>query len=518
MNDFHVTYPVAIALGGGLVLGVTLFAVALAQALGRGQDLVTPATERAEQGKAHPAGPGEFKPDLAWPCYPYRQSAADLARVRERVRDVNDRVWRPGKAFFGGGAGWWIVFPVPVATIAFLIVVSLASWFCYAVYAVANVIVAQASLAILVPVSAALRAAEHTRRKNRLTQAACMSCFHVTEWPAFQCPACRKRHQDGIRPGRLGLLRRRCQCGTHLPVLASRAAWAITPLCKRCGEPLPEGAGAIRDVRIPVFGDVSAGKTRFLYASLSSLMATARRAKRDVTFPDDASRSLARFGLDVIQSGQETAKTSTDTPVSLTCRLGSGRQSELLHLFDAAGELFRATRDPGTLRFLDEGHGLVYVLDPFSADGIRKQLGGKGAAALARAHAAAGDPELTYDVVVSRLRDTGVLASTQLLAVVVSKADLLRSAGLPLPDGSDAIAQWLRDAGVHNLVMAARHEFAQVKFFTVSSQDVPPGGPDDPGAPLRWLLTAHGVRLPEDHAAVLGHPSPVPSEPAKARS
>jgi Double-GTPase 2 len=349
------------------------------------------------------------------------------------------------------------------------------------------------------------------RRNRKLTQAACMKCSHVTAWPEFRCPTCGKRHHDGLRPGRLGLLTRRCECGTHLPTLASRAAWAVAPLCKRCKEPLPQGAGAIRDVRIPVFGDVSAGKTRFLYASLNSLMATAR----DITFPDDASRSLAEFGLDVIKSGQETAKTSTDAPVSLTCRLGLGRHSELVHMFDAAGELFRATREPGALRFLDEGNGLVYVLDPFSVDGIRKQLGDKSAAALA--HAAAGDPELTYDVVVSRLRDSGVPASTQHLAVVVSKADLLRSAGLSLPDGSDAIAGWLREAGVHNLVMAARHEFAEVRFFTVASQDVPPGGPGDPGIPLRWLLAAHGVRLPGGQAGAPRSPNPVPSEPAEAR-
>ena len=116
------------------------------------------------------------------------------------------------------------------------------------------------------------------------------------------------------------------------------------------------------------------------------------------------------------------------------------------------------------------------------------------------AHAAAGDPELTYDEVASRLRDSGIPASAQRLAVVVSKADLLRSAGLNLPTESAELAQWLADAGVHNLVLAARREFAEVKFFSVASQQVAPDGRDDPGTPLRWLLTVHGVRLPADPA------------------
>ena len=56
------------------------------------------------------------------------------------------------------------------------------------------------------------------------------------------------------------------------------------------------------------------------------------------------------------------------------------------------------------------------------------------------AHAAAGDPETAYGEVVSRLRDSGVEAAGQRLAVVVSKADLLTAGGIELPDDSAAIA------------------------------------------------------------------------------
>jgi hypothetical protein len=169
-----------------------------------------------------------------------------------------------------------------------------------------------------------------------------------------------------------------------------------------------------------------------------------------------------------------------------------------VHLFDAAGEHFRSARRPDALRFLDDGQGLVYILDPFSIDAVTERLGGVTAPEVLRAHAAAGDPQLTYDEVASRLRDTGVPASRGRLAVVVSKNDLLRRAGLALPAESDALARWLWDNGMHNLVMSARRDFAEVRFFTVASQAVPPGDPDDPGRPLRWLLTTHGIRLPAD--------------------
>jgi hypothetical protein len=499
-QDYHYAYPVAITLGCAAALGVTLFAVALARALVTDPELVVPAADQAEQLKARPAGPGDFPPDLAWPIYPFRQSRADLGRTRAEVAAANAAVWRrPTRWFFHTAKGWWVLFPIPAVILSFLAVASLISWSCYLVFAAVHAVVVGASRILLVPAAAVLRSAERSRRSRVRTQAACTRCSHVTPWPAYQCPACLHPHHD-VQPGRLGLLTRRCECGTHLPTRASRAAWRVTPLCKRCGSPLPDGVGAVRDIRVPVFGDISAGKTRFLYASLNSLIVTAGRAGLDVTYPDEDSRKQAEFGLGVIRSGRETAKTSTNAQVSLTCRLGRGRRSELVHLFDAAGEHFRSARRPDVLRFLDDGQGLVYVLDPFSIESVRTELGGSTAPAVRLAHAAAGDPELTYDEVAARLRDSGVPASKGRLAVVVSKADLLRTAGLDLPAGSEAIARWLWDLGVHNLVMSARRDFAEVRFFTVASQTISPGAPDDPGAPLRWLLTAHGARLPADRA------------------
>lgn len=516
MNNYHVAYPIAIALGCAIALGVTLFAVALVRALIRDPDLIAPDADQAEQVAANPVGPGEFAPDLAWPYYPYRQSRADIARTHGNVASNNHLVWRgPAKAFFEDGNGWWVVFPIPLAVICFLSVASVVSWFCYLVYALVTSVFSGVSLALLVPAEAILRGAERWRRGRKRTQAACMRCFHVTQWPAYRCPRCQRPHHD-VRPSRLGLLARRCECGNHLPTRASRAAWRVTALCQRCGEPLADGAGAVRDIRIPVFGDISAGKTRFLYASLNSLIKTAQFA---VGYPDEGSRDLAEFGLGVIRSGQDTAKTSVDARVALTCRLGNGRRSELMHLFDAAGEHFRDAHRPDALRFLEDGQGLVYVLDPFSIEAIRKRLGESPEAALRLAHAAAGDPELTYEEVASRLRDGGIPAASQRLAIVVSKADLLRSAGLDLPTGSEAIARWLSDAGVHNLVMSSRYEFAEVMFFTVASQDVRPYGRDDPGKPLRWLLTTHGVRLPADPAEPASTAeAPAPEQPVEARS
>jgi hypothetical protein len=309
-------------------------------------------------------------------------------------------------------------------------------------------------------------------------------------------------HRD-LRPGRQGLIMRRCECGTLLPTMPLRAAWRLKAACQRCRKPLPAGAGAVRDLRISVFGDTGSGKTRFLHAALSSLTVTAERAGIAVGFPDQPSKDQAELGLDRLGSGQDTPRTPGNATAALTVRLGTGARATLAHLFDTAGEHFRDPEMHDSLGFLGHSQGLVYVIDPYSIEQVRRHLPSRVGR---HGSPAAADPEAAYGEVVERLRDSGVPAGTQRLAVIVSKADLLQAAGMRLPAESDLIAGWLTEVGAHNLVLSARREFAQARFFAVASQLTrKDGGPGDPGAPLRWLLRAHGVRLPAEGGS--GHHS-----------
>lgn len=503
---------VSIILLLGELLGFSLFATALVKGLWLDPVLLSPQEYQTQRIAAHPIGAGEFPPDLAWPLYMFRQAGIDRRRVFRTMRTMYEGLWRrfrPRPLRFRVTylnlialgiillirLAYWGFVRLPVIII--LGIAGLSALFCYGVYWVASSAISVAACAAAGLVLIGLRGAEAVRRTRRHSVAACTRCFHVTPWPAYRCPACRQIHHD-VRPGRLGLLYRRCGCGTRLPTMASRAAWRMAAVCKRtdCQQELPEGTGAVPDIRVPVFGDTSAGKTRFLFAALNALLKSARRHGTAVSYLDQPSQSQAELGLKVIRSAQDTAKTSATVPVVISLRLGEGRGSSMVHLFDAAGEHYRDAQRYDTLRFLDHGQGLVYVLDPFSVGAIRNELGGHHAEELRRAHAAAGDPEIAFGEVVSRLRDGGVPPASQRLAVVVSKADLLRGAGLALPSGSQGIADWLAEKGMHNLVMAARRDFAEARYFTVASQDSAVGGRDDPGAPLHWLLTAYGARLP----------------------
>ena len=478
----------------GILLGLALTVLSVVTGLARHPHLITPSAYRAERVKAKPVGTGQFEPDLAWPGYPFRQVRADLSRIEADRRARYRKLWNwPFTSLI-----WFLLFPISAAALGCLLVAGLTTVALAALFALVTWTCVAVSAATIAATATVLRGAEKCWHKVMRTEASCPHCYHVTLRPAYRCPGCAALHRD-IRPGRLGLLARRCDCGTLLPTMVLRAAWRLEAVCQRCGKPLRVGSAALRDVRIPIFGVTSAGKTRFLYAALDSLVDVTSRAGIALGFPDEESENEATVALDLIRSGNDTVKTSLTLPTALTCRIGTGAKSTLVHLFDAAGEYFQGAEMHDSLGFLDHGHGLVYVLDPFSIGSVRDQMTGQNAVAKGLANAASGDPEAAYTEVVSRLRDSGVAAQQQRLAIVVSKVDLLSAGGLELPDDSDTIAQWLTQQGVHNLVLSARREFAEVRYFAVASlAAAETGRSHDPGSPLRWLLSSRGVQLPGD--------------------
>jgi hypothetical protein len=490
-----VTGPVIVGLlaaaGLGILIGLLLIGTSMIVGLARRPDTILPDAYRADWIKAHPVRPGQFEPDLAWPFYPLRQMRADLARIEADRRERYGKLWKwPGNAVV-----WCIFLPISAAAIVCLVTAGLTTLVVLGLFAVFMWICAAIAVLFAVLMTVLLRGIERGWRAVIHTEASCPRCYHVTPRPAYQCRRCPKLHRD-VRPGRLGLFLRRCDCGALLPTMVLRAAWRLEAACQRCGEPLRLGSAVMRDVRVPIFGDTSAGKTRFLYAALDSLSATARRSRIEFGFPDAASEQAAQIALGLIRSGQDTVKTSLDLPTALTCQLGTGAGATLLHLFDTAGELFRGVDSHDSLGFLDHGHALVYVLDPFAIGQVRDLVAGHNAIVIGLAHAATGDPETAYGEVVSRLRDSGVAAAGQRLAVVISKADLIKTAGIELPVSSDAIADWLMDSGVHNLVMSARREFAEVRYFAVASLASAEADEEvSAGAPLEWLLSARGAKI-----------------------
>ncbi|MGH3187313.1 MAG: TRAFAC clade GTPase domain-containing protein [Streptosporangiaceae bacterium] len=483
--------------GLGLVIGLVLFLIGLVAGLGTHPRLITPSGYRDERRKARPPRTGELELDRAWPFYPCRQWQADLGQVSEETGRRYRAIWkRPADAFFAGRHGspvtWWFFFPIPAVCLSCLLAAGVAICACYLLFAVVSLVCVLVSGVVWSAVAVVLFGVDAGRRALLHTEASCPRCFHVTPWPAYRCTDCTVIHRD-VRPGRLGATVRRCECGRLLPTMTLRAAWRLRAACQRCGKALPTGTGAVRDIRIAIFGDAAAGKTRLLYAALDSLITT----EAAVGFPDRSSQDRAELGISLVRAGRDMPRTPAAPAAPVSCQLGAGPRSTFAHLFDTAGEHFKNPEMHDCLGFLDHAQGLVYVIDPFSVAWVRDRCARLGPAGFPRDRFAADDPEAAYGEVVEWLRDGGVTASTQRLAVVVTKADLMRERGLGLPADSAGIEDWLNRSHAHNLVLSAHREFAAVRFFAVASRPGGyGGGPEDPGAALRWLLGSGGGREP----------------------
>jgi len=432
--------------------------------------------------------------DPAWPNYLRGQSKEDF---REFTSAANRWYRRAFKR-------WWAKFPLlivswPVLMVAGVLLLVLIFMFWIAVLAVRI-----AGDVLFWGAAALARATDGLYAELKHTEASCPACFSVMDRPAYACPGCGSLHHD-IRAGRLGALFRVCLCGRRLPTGVLRAAWQIDAVCQQCGARVHQGAAVLTDVRVPVFGEPHAGKTRLIFAGMHDIIEQAKGTGLAVSFPDEVSRERAEFGLRQIAARQRTVKTEWQLRPALTCQIGSGINGALLHAFDAAGERFRGAEGHDDLRYLEDGHTLVFVVDPFAVPGVREVVRSGPRSDLLDEHllSVPRNPEEAYGEVVSRVLASGTQTKKQRLAVVVSKADVLTAVGVRPPDESNAIKAWLHDAGLHNLVLAAGREFKEVRYFSVASVESGRSRPDwAASAPFVWAMMTRGFTFRGADAAL----------------
>lgn len=441
-----------------------------------------------------PKANSAFGRDRAWPHYLVAQARED---VQTAIRDSWTRhvkVWIPVHNWI------WDELPLPLAWWPLLILLygGLLAYTAGVIAAgVGLVSVIAASLLATwlgwLAVAGVAHGIDLLVRRIRRASASCPQCYHVTLLPSYRCE-CGQIHRD-IRPGRLGALFRRCGCQRLLTTTVLRAARSMQALCPQCDQSLRPGAAVLTDVRLPVFGPVSAGKTRLIFAGLAALSQRIAAAGGELSPTDGYSQREYDDGVQVVTSNSDTAKTSAaQQPVAITVRIAHGERQGLLHVFDAAGEFFANREENARMRFLDQTQGLVFVVDPFSIPRVVDEV---PATVLDDARPAKDDPETAYNITAQRLRDHRARMGS--LAVTVVKADLLLD--LPSAAGlvaeSDSVRTWLVGKGLENMVLAAERDFAEVRYFLVSSwtgwraTDALTAA-----APLVWLADRGGLPIP----------------------
>jgi hypothetical protein len=495
-------FGAAVALVAGAALAVVLAGIVLLGGPDAPTDLCTP-RHVAGGALAGRVDPAFVRRDRAWPQYFAMQVRLDARAFWERSKSAFATLWQAPPEWVQQQqlAALW---PLYLAVLAMQVAGSVGLAVGTAVVLLLVAAVAGAAWVAGLALVYLLRAIDAGLRVAIGAEASCQTCFAVARIPAYRClgphstadrMAGDDLHRD-LRPGRLGVLWRRCACGTTQPTTVLRAAWSrrLQACCPTCARPLPHGSAALTDVRIPVFGAASSGKTQLIMAVLVTLrrLTTARRVR--LSWPDERSEQTYRDYALVVEQDLPAPKTSAARPpAAVTVRLDKGRHRALLHLFDAAGELLVDRKENAHLSYLDHAGSLVFVLDPFSIRTVRDTYGGEFPELFAEANPAVHDPEDSYQATATRLQTYGVRTTGKPLAFVVTKADLLEKLSIgPATPTSSAVRGWLADQGLDNLVLAAERDFREVRYFLVSGKSL---DVDGAFAPVDWLMTKEWISL-----------------------
>src|SRR5882724_357339 len=272
----HLSVPgMLIGAAAGVPIGLAVaLVVAFLKLFGPQDDYVLRPADVAERRFPLLRVPPGVAPDTAWPSYFAAQVALDLRAVAAQLgRWVFTVLAGAGKAIRHGGWTGALFWPLLLPVVALLAGFAAgAAAGLLAIVAVSLAVTAAAWLAGLIT-AAALRTADRAASVLRRSAGNCPRCYEVSRRPAYQCRRCGSLHRD-LRPGLLGVVHRRCGCGAQLPTTVTRAGRSsvLAAACPLCGAALHPGAGAATDVRVPVFGAPSAGKTHLVTAAVVGLL------------------------------------------------------------------------------------------------------------------------------------------------------------------------------------------------------------------------------------------------------
>jgi double-GTPase-like protein len=339
-------------------------------------------------------------------------------------------------------------------------------------------------------------------------------CYEKVSLPMYECPSCGELHRRLI-PGALGALRHVCRCGTRLPTTIPLGRFRLTAYCPHCNGRLPDRIGRVRVEPLPIIGGPDAGKTTFMFLAIRALHAQARAGRGSVAFVERRHAQAYAGAVREFQRGGRLAKTGPELPLATMVDVDLPRAGRrILYLFDPAGEHFTGATMVESLRYLDHGEALLFVLDPFALPQVRRMLTERETNLIADAlgtapgPAAAGeDPTDTLQRVLNELRSRPDQGRQKRIAVVVTKADLLSATTIGRhlrdPGSGEAVRAWLDGLGLGNAIRMLDHLATEVRYFG-SGLDTAPVAVADV---LGWV-----VGLPVDRAA---DPAAVPADPGQ---
>ena len=447
---------------------------------------------------ALPSGPSRSlklpaNADPAVPQYFYGPAVVDADHAVRVARGNCRRLWEQGitavKAAFGAEQAL-LTWPLGAGGAIGMAAGTVAGIAVTAACAVVHLLVVGVSAAAVRATGTVLRGADTAVLRVKNIRMVCPDCYERVPYPGYECPdpSCRRRHRD-VRPGRFGIVRRRCRCGRQMNTLLLFGSSRMTAFCPYCGHTLEHRPGKAPEIVLPFFGAAGAGKTRLLFSMVVQLQLWNERGQLAAEFGDAATtRELSTAGT-ILRSQLATAKTAVQLPRAYIIRLTPAHGPRILHMFDAAGELFYTTERTQELRYLSKARTFILVIDPLSVPAFWDRLPPGRQAELDEVRSTAPSPDLAYQQAYQEIEAMGVQLRKVRLAVVFSRADLIDA---PQTD----IADWASDVlGLGNLVRSARLNFRDARFFFTAAVMTGEDMHESIPALMSWVLGRPSITL-----------------------
>jgi Double-GTPase 2 len=460
-------------------------------------------------GKVLAARPAGLPAPRRWPKSPadgdpavlqyfYGPALADADHVRRVAYGDGRKFWQWGletvAESFGAGDGAWLTGPLGVGGAIGMALGTLAGTLVAGVLALIYLLVVAVSAGAVRVAGAVLRGADSVMLAVKNVKMVCPHCGERVPYPAYDCPGprCPRRHRD-VRPGRYGILRRRCLCGARMNTLLLLGSSRMAAFCPHpgCEGSLEHRPGEVPEIILPLFGATGAGKTRLLFSMVTQLRTWNEQGKLEAEFGDTSTARELDVGVALIRSGGSTVGTPIGLPRAHVIRLKLKQGVRILQLYDAAGERFYHTDRTQELRYLNKARTFILVIDPLSVPGFWQQLPASTQDELSAVRSAAPSPELAYQQTHQEIEAMGVRLRKARLAVVFSRADLIGMSG-------GEVSEWARrELGLGNLIRSAAANFKETGYFRTAAVTDANGVMHQSIAELmRWVMSREGVDLP----------------------
>jgi double-GTPase-like protein len=330
----------------------------------------------------------------------------------------------------------------------------------------------------------------------------CTCGDRILTCPYYNCPDCGERHRD-IRPGAFGVVRRTCTCGKRMPTMLVTGRYRLTGSCPRCAADLPPRFGRVPEIVIPLFGPPNVGKTRLMYMMTEVLREWVRDQHGEVVYVGDARERLDMIG-DALQSSQHTDKTLIGPSTAIAMHIKFGLHNRLVYFFDAAGEMFSSHDLLAELKFLNKARTYVFVADALSGQDVWAALPEADRERLEHLRTSADELDRAFQATTAHMRRVAVparrsgTAAQGDLAFVVSKLDLLESAGLDITAQKQDTPLWVSSEaglGLEDIARGARLYFATVRYFCTAARGDEYGVDGTIWDLMGWIFSRSGVRM-----------------------